>query len=279
MNRRQFLRTAGAGFAASATATIAAAGYGMAESTQLVVTRPTLRIPNLPSGFAGTRVAFVTDLHHGPRVSLETVASIVRTTLALEPDLIVLGGDYTSADAKYVGPAFDLLKLLRAPLGVYGVLGNHDYHGTTLAPTKAALARSHIAELTNRNTRITRRGESLVLAGVDDLWHGRIDLGAALSGVKPGDACVLLSHNPDVAETLTDPRVGHVLSGHTHGGQVVIPGLGAVFTPSRYGQKYARGLVQAPRVPVYVSAGTGMSAVSVRTFCPPEIALLTLEAA
>ena len=279
MDRRQFLRSTTAGVGLAAVGVAGAAGYGLAESTQLAVTRPTLRVRNLPAGFAGLRVAFVTDLHHGPRVSLESIAGVVRTTLALDPDLIILGGDYTSAHSKYVGPVFDLLKLLRAPLGVFGVLGNHDYHDSTgtLSATKAAMARAKIGELTNASTRLTRGGESLVLAGTDDFWHGKVRLGDALNGVKSGEACVLVSHNPDVAETLSDSRVGHVLSGHTHGGQVVVPGLGAVFTPSRYGQKYAQGLVQAPAVPVYVSAGTGLSVVSARAFCPPEIALLTLE--
>ena len=87
---------------------------------------------------------------------------------------------------------------------------------------------------------------------------------------------MLVSHNPDFAETLTDRRVGLVLSGHTHGGQVVVPGYGSPVVPSRYGMKYAHGLVEAPATKVYVSAGVGMTGLPVRANCRPEITLITL---
>jgi hypothetical protein len=113
---------------------------------------------------------------------------------------------------------------------------------------------------------------------VDDLWLGAPDLAAALGDCRPADACLLVSHNPDFAETLTDPRVGLVLSGHTHGGQVVFPGAGAPFVPSRYGRKYLHGLVRAPETLVYVSRGLGTSGAPVRFCSRPEINLLTLTA-
>jgi predicted MPP superfamily phosphohydrolase len=117
----------------------------------------------------------------------------------------------------------------------------------------------------------------MLMAGVDDFWHGRPDLGKALDGAKPTDACVLLCHNPDFAESISDRRVGLVLSGHTHGGQLILPGYGSPVVPSRYGQKYAHGLVEAPATTVYVSRGIGMSGLPVRANCRPEITLLTLS--
>ncbi len=234
-----------------------------------------LSIPRLPAAFQGTTVAFLTDIHHGPYVSLDYVTAVVRTTALLNPDLIIHGGDYSLREGRYIAPCFEVLAGLSAPLGVYGVLGNHDYwHG--LKETRAGMVAAKVEELTNRGLWLRKRGDRLRLAGVDDLWAGKPDLAAALDDATPTDACVLVSHNPDFAEVLTDRRVGLVLSGHTHGGQIVVPGVGAPWTPSRYGMKYASGLVEAPATRVYVSRGLGLSSVPMRGFCRPEITLLTL---
>ena len=275
MNRRRFLRTAAVGGLA---VPVAAAGWGLAESTALRVDRVDVPVPNLPPAFRGLRLAFVTDIHHGRFVSADDVTGIVRTTLALDPDLIVLGGDYTGdvlGESRHIEPCLDLLRPLSAPLGVYGVLGNHDnWRGRTL--TQRGLERAGVEELTNRGVWLRRSGDRLRLGGVDDLWTGPTDVAAAVGPASPDEAVVLVSHNPDLAEVVRDRRVGLVLSGHTHGGQAVIPGYGSPVVPSRYGMKYARGLVDAPATRVYVSAGTGMTGVGMRFNCPPEISLLTL---
>jgi predicted MPP superfamily phosphohydrolase len=111
---------------------------------------------------------------------------------------------------------------------------------------------------------------------VDDLWRGYQDLPAALGRATPRDAVILLSHNPDYVETIRDPRVGLILSGHTHGGQVNLPIIGPPILSSVYGQKYAHGLVQGPVTRVFVSRGVGTIAPHVRLFCKPEIVLVTL---
>lgn len=274
MDRRTFLRTA-APVAAAAPAL--AACYGFAEAVNYTVVRRTVSLPRLPAGFDGLRVAFLTDIHHGPFLTLSTVTDIVRTTRMLAPDLVVLGGDYTLRDARYTGPCFEALADLSAPLGVYGVLGNHDYaHG--LGCVREGMRRAKVEELHNCGEWLTRGGDRLRLAGVDDLWCGRPDVDAAVGDARPDDCCVLVSHNPDVAETLTDRRVGLVLSGHTHGGQVVVPGYGPPVVPSRYGTKYRYGLVDAPATKVLVSSGIGMTGVPFRMNCRPEIVVLTLRA-
>jgi predicted MPP superfamily phosphohydrolase len=272
MNRRTFLRTAAA---AGVAAPVVAAGYGLAESTDLHIDRQTVAVPNLPAAFRGLTVALVTDIHHGPFTSQDDVSGVVRTTLALEPDLIVLGGDYHHADGKYIPGGFDRLAPLAAPLGVFGVLGNHDNWRGRKA-TQAGMKKARIEELTNAGVWLRWGGARLRLAGVDDLWTGKPDVAAAVGDATVDDAVLLVSHNPDLAERLTDRRVGLVLSGHTHGGQVAIPGYGPPVLPSSYGMKYARGLVDAPLTRVYVSAGTGMSGIGLRLNCPPEVSLLTL---
>jgi predicted MPP superfamily phosphohydrolase len=250
----------------------------MYEAGSVRIERPTVLVPRLPESFDGLRVAFLTDIHHGPYVSLDYVTSLVRTTLTLCPDLVLLGGDYSSKESKYIDPCFDVLADLNAPLGVFGVLGNHDY-ADGLVQSRAGFRRARITELTNTGVWLERGTSRLRLAGVDDLWHGRPDLCAALGEARPADACVLVSHNPDYAELIRDSRVGLVLSGHTHGGQIDLPGIGAPVVASRYGQKYLKGLVQAPATQVYISRGLGTATPHIRLNCPPEITLMTLTRA
>jgi predicted MPP superfamily phosphohydrolase len=272
MNRRLFLKTT---LTASVTLPVAA-GYGLFEASWVEIDRQTITLPRLPRAFEGTTIAFLSDIHHGPFTPLDYVASVVRTTLALTPDLIIHGGDFSLRERKYIRPCLEVLSALKAPLGVYGVLGNHDYwHG--VGDTKAGMKAAGIRELTNRGVWVTKGSERFRLAGVDDLWTGRADVAAALGEAEREDACLLVSHNPDIAETLRDPRVGLVLSGHTHGGQVVFP-TGAPFVPSAYGQKYLRGLVEAPETRVYVSRGLGTSGLPVRYGSRPEINVITLTA-
>ncbi len=274
MNRRTFFRATAGVLVGSMTAGTC---YGYAEAGKLEVSRPRVQVPKLPARFDGLRVAFLTDLHHGPYTDLPFITSVVRTTLALAPDLILLGGDFCLRDAKYIRPCFEVLKSLSAPLGVFGVLGNHDYaHGE--AETRAAMRAAGIEELTNRGVWLRRGGDKLRLAGVDDLWRGKPDAGVALGEATTNDATLLVSHNPDFCETLRDPRVGLVLSGHTHGGQIRVPGLVNPFIPSKYGDKYSHGLVDAPTSRVYVSRGLGATGLPVRYNCPPELTLLTLSA-
>src|SRR5579883_1528014 len=166
MNRRSFLKfAAGTGAAAGLGTTC----YGFFEAGWVRVDRRTIPLPRLPQAFSGTTIAFLTDIHHGPYVDIQYVASIVRTANLLGPDLIVLGGDYSLRDAAYIGPCLEVLADLRAPMGVYGVLGNHDYwHGLT--ETRDGLRSARITELTNTGVWFEKKGERFRLAGVDDLW-------------------------------------------------------------------------------------------------------------
>jgi predicted MPP superfamily phosphohydrolase len=138
------------------------------------------------------------------------------------------------------------------------------------------MARAGVMELTNTGVWLTKNGQRLRIGGVDDYWEGVQDLPAALGDASLADATILLSHNPDYVETITDPRVGLVLSGHTHGGQVVFPGPIVFYIPSQYGTKYLHGLVETPYTQVYVSRGLATTGPPVRINARPEISLLTL---
>jgi predicted MPP superfamily phosphohydrolase len=277
MNRRQFLK----GMAATSLAVpLTGAIYGRAEAHWLTVTRHTLLVPNLPPSFVGKTIALLTDPHHGPFNSLSFLQSVVERTNALRPDLIALGGDFIQGrEREYIAPALQVFGALRAPLGVFAVPGNHDHLRGNITAVRRAIGDNGLLDLTNSGRWIALDGDRLRIGGVDDLWHGEQDLDAALGDAGERDACILLSHNPDYAETLRDPRVGLMLSGHMHGGQIVLPGIANPWLPSSYGTKYLQGLVRAPRTQVFVSRGLGTVGLPFRFRCPPEINLLTLHTA
>jgi len=253
-------------------------GYGFLEASQIRIRRQNVPVPNLPPPFACKTVAVLADLHHGPLVGLEFIREAVRQANELKPDLIALVGDYAHQGLHtdvQLPPCLEALSDLRAPLGVFAVPGNHDMQHSGRV-YREAIATTPLLDLTNRSQRLSVDGADLWLAGVDDLYWGRPDLKKALAGVPAGAAVVLLCHNPDFAEDAPDSRVGLMLSGHLHGGQAYLPGLGAWWLPSKYGTKYLRGLVQGPASRVFVSRGLGEAGVPLRLNVPPEINLLTL---
>jgi predicted MPP superfamily phosphohydrolase len=270
--RRRFLRTlAGGGLGLG----VLGAGYSLVEARWLKVTRVDIPIPRLPDVFAGTTVALLADIHHGLHISLDKVRQVVRLTNALRPDIVALCGDYVYHGKKFIRPSCLALGELEAPLGVYAVLGNHDrWDGAE--ETWRAFGETHVQNLTNTGVWLKEGDARLRVAGVGDLWTEEQDLGLALGDTRPDETCLLLCHNPDYTEQILDPRVGLVLSGHTHGGQVQLPVVGAPITPSRCGQKYLQGLVRTPYTQVYISRGVGTIWPPVRFYCRPEIVLIRL---
>lgn len=269
MDRRRFLATAAGLAAAAAGASWAAA----IEPWNIEVTRTTVRIRNLPEPFDGFRLALLADIHHGRSVGAGYISRAVSGVNALGPDAVVLAGDYVLGDDRFFEPCMAILSRLRCP--VYSVLGNHDHwEGAGIA---AGLLAGMVGavDLRNRHETLSRGGATLRMAGVGDLWEDSQDLDACLDGLR-GEPVILACHNPDYAEQIPEGAVDLVLSGHTHGGQIVIPGLGAPVLPSGFGQKYRAGLVQGP-VQVYVTRGVGVGNPPVRFNCRPEIAIVTLR--
>lgn len=279
VTRRRVLSLLGAGSLAGA----ALGGACCSQVYRFGLTREQQTLPGLRSGL---RVAFLTDLHYGPFLRARSVRAWVRAANAQRPDLVLLGGDYLDVEpGDTVQPLLTELRELRAPLGVYGVWGNHDYgsfgqgrRGLDWTAYREALRRAlagvGITVLRNEGRAVR---EDLFLAGVDDLTRGTPDLHQALRGATAhAGATLVLSHNPDLLPEVP-AGVGLVLCGHTHGGQVRLPGLGAPVVPSRYGQRYAMGWVRgAHDTPAYVSRGLGVTGVPVRLLCEPELTLLTL---
>jgi predicted MPP superfamily phosphohydrolase len=214
---------------------------------------------------------------------------VVSQTNALQADLIFLTGDYVYDSPRYIAPAVAALADLKAKIGLVGVLGNHDWWDGGV-PMKAAFARHGLPLIDNARVILTPgrsierdASEGLCIAGVGDLWEDVPDYSAALAGLPATMPRLLLAHNPDAAEDARflagKHRVDLMISGHTHGGQVRVPGLGTPILPSHYGQKYASGLVQGPGCPVFISCGIGMSGLPIRFGVPPEIVLMELKRA
>ncbi len=251
-------------------------GYAFLEPHWLRVHRINFTHRDVPPGWDGATVAFLSDIHHGPFFSIERVRTVVELTNALTPDLILLGGDYVHREPIYIAPCFEELARLSAPLGVYGVLGNHD-HWEDAAETRRQTERVGINLLENRAYWIERNGSRIRVGGVGDLWEDRQDVQATLGGTSDSDFVLLVSHNPDFAEKLKSDGIDLMLAGHTHGGQCSLFGLWAPLVPSNYGQKYRRGWVEGPHVREYVSTGIGTITPPVRFCVRPEIVLFTLS--
>jgi predicted MPP superfamily phosphohydrolase len=195
--RRRFLRRViqlGAGLTGLAGATTA---YGFWEAAQIRIRRAVVAVPHLPRPFAGKTIAVLADFHHGPFVGIGFIREAVRLANALAPDLFALVGDFAhkgTHTAQQLPPCLEALSQLTSPLGVFAVPGNHDMQARGQV-YRDEVRRTPLTDLTNRAVRLTAGGESLWLAGVDDLWWGKPDLGAALRGVPEGAAVVLLCHN------------------------------------------------------------------------------------
>ena len=271
MNRRRFLSHAAV---VAVTAAAGSAGAQVTGTYHFEVVRERAGLAGLR---APLRIAWLTDLHHGEFVRTPSVRAWIDATLDEAPDLVLLGGDLVDqtpgadADASLSAE----LARLRAPLGVLAVLGNHD-HGRfrRIAPFTTLLRDAGIEVLVNRGVSVRN---DLHVAGLDDLRNGRPDLGATLRERPAAGATVLVSHNPDVLPSVpTD--VGLTLAGHTHGGQVVLPGVGALHTSSRYGDRFLSGWVEGP-ARGYVSRGLGVTSIPVRINCPAELTIFDLTPA
>jgi hypothetical protein len=266
VSRRAVLRTLSA---ATIGAAVGATYDGFSnERHRLGVTRVTLPVSGLPGAFEGLRVALLTDLHLSPLVDAADIAAAVAMTLAEQPDLIVLGGDYVTWGHEYfIGPVAELLSPLTAPLGVMAVLGNHDSD----TEVTGALERNGFTVLRDAHTRLERRGDALDFIGVRYWTRQRSTLAGLIDA--PGNVNILLAHDPRRLTEAADLNLPLVLSGHTHGGQIVLPGLGAW----NRGFPTMQGTIERDNSVLFVSRGIGMVYVPMRINCPPEVAMLTLE--
>ena len=267
VNRRAFLRLLGLGAAG-----VAFVG-GLVGAYRFEV-EPIARV--LPGLQRPLRVAWLTDLHYGPFIRCGSIAAWVDATLALEPELIVLGGDIVDNRVEDdLAPLLAQLERLRAPLGVYAIWGNHEHDRfDDLRPFERSLSEAGVTVLANRGVQLR---DDLHLVGIDDGPTSWTRMNSALVDAPPERGCLLAVHSPAALPHV--PRtVGLSLCGHTHGGQVVLPGIGPVLSRSGLGRGFDAGWIQAPGL-AYVSRGLGVSHLPIRINCPAELTIATLTAA
>lgn len=249
----------------------------------LVVERRTVRIRRLPAPFQGLKLAQISDFHFHSYAEDWYLREVVRRVNALGADVVALTGDFITAKGNVHGSwrqdipvCAEILSGLTAPLRLC-TLGNHD---TIDVPLITKTLEAHgLPVLHNAHLAMDLRGERLWLAGLADAYFDRPDLDRAIPVAKEQEPVILLGHEPDYADTVAaHGGVDLMLTGHSHGGQVRLPGLTPYFLP-KMGQKYVEGMFDVGGLQLYVNRGIGAVHLPVRFRCPPEITLLTLEPA
>lgn len=255
------------------------------EPRDLAIERLDIRLRRLPEAFDGFRIVQISDIHYGPYMGRRGVQAAVDAAIALRPDAVVLTGDFVSHDfgrrngpegARHAEPCADVLRQF-APVPAFAVLGNHD-HWNNATIVAGAFHDAGLQMLRNQALALERAAARLWIAGIDDAWAGTADLPHTLRRVPAGEATVVLVHEPDVADYVARFPVDLQLSGHSHGGQVRLPGIGPIILPSM-AQKYPEGLNRVGNLQVYTNRGIGVIAPPVRFNCPPEVTLITLRSA
>ncbi len=270
LTRRDFLRSA---TVVTAGALTGVAAYGVAYERHRIerIVRD-VAVRGLPPALDGLRIGMITDVHHSAVVSTEDVARAVAALQEVAPDIVVLGGDYVSFfDRTYAQPVAELLApLAHAPFGSFAVLGNHDDE----REVPAALSARGFTVLKDQRTAIMVRGERLDIAGIRFWTRTAGEIAGVLKGT--GGTTILLAHDPRRLVEAAALDVQLVLSGHTHGGQVIIPAIGAIA-----GRKFPvlAGFATRENTSLFVSRGVGTVYVPVRVNCPPDVAVLTLRPA
>lgn len=233
-----------------------------------------VRLRHPRPGLTGLRIAFLSDVHAGSFMDEDELCRIFAAVQAREPDLILLGGDLINTREREILLFRRALQLVQPPLGVHAVPGNHDhFYGRDIGLWESFLRDHGVNVLMNRGVRVQRGGDSLWIAGVDDLTEGTPDLAAALAGREPGEPVVLLAHHPDFFFEAAAADVDLTLSGHTHGGQVRILGWAPIHH-SRFG--YERGRFEEEGCQLYVGRGLGVTFLPLRIDAPAEIPMIRL---
>lgn len=274
VSRRQFVKQVGYGLA---VVPFGLSTYGVyVASQEFVIERISITLPRWPEPLRGLKIVQLTDIHVGVFMTQERLDEYVKIVNRLEPDLVVITGDFVSSSSRYVRPAIRALSQLRARLGVFGTVGNHDHYTNSIFPLIEGFARNNMKMLFNENMDLHINGSKLNLIGIDYLNGHAAGFDEALRGIPLDGPTLLLSHQPNVFPKAAQQGIDLILSGHTHGGQVNLNVLGLEITPARIITPYVAGLYEEGQSKLYVSRGLGTTGPPVRINAPPEITQMTL---
>ena len=254
------------------------------EPFWLDVTNVRLKLPRLPKSFSGFRLAQISDLHFGGWMDAERLEEVLSAVSSLSPDLLAITGDFTYGHTRHSPQEdreryADLVRVLSSYTGKFltvGANGNHD-HWVDSTVMQWIFQEGGVLSLNNNTHLLKNGGESLYLAGVDNVWYREDRLDLVQAQIPREECAILLAHEPDFADTSAlEGRFDLQISGHSHGGQIVLPFLGPPVLP-RWGRKYPRGLYRVGEMFQYTNRGVGMIPPYVRLNCRPEITVFTLE--
>jgi len=259
-----------------------AAAIALLAGVDAVLRRPRVRrrnvkIANLPRQFDGYRIGQLSDVHCGPHTPPERVAQWVERLNELDLDLMTVTGDLITSGSSYVATVSKVLGGLRARDGVFACMGNHDYF-TDGEHFVRELSEAGLTVLRNQGVLVEREGARLYVAGVDDTWTERHDVAQALADRPASVPTVLLAHDPNLFVEAKTHNVELTLSGHTHGGQLAIPGFRRL-SLARFITEFTGGLYRRGSSWLYVNRGAGTTGPPVRIGAPAELAVLTLRSA
>jgi predicted MPP superfamily phosphohydrolase len=287
LTRRAFVHTSVLGLSGIA---LASCTRGIMTRTDIEITYRTFEIPNLPAAFHGRTVSLLSDIHSSPFMSLDDLRRVVDQVNQLKSDIILIPGDFVTSHHSEIPPFIEAMAGLKAPLGVFGCTGNHDYYcGVDLV--SSAISEINFNLLRNENAKITIDGQSLHIIGVDDDDAESVKryvegkpaphIEAAYSGIPNDAASILLCHKPYHFEAFAKTNVGLMLSGHTHGGQIVLARIGrSVMSLTALASHFIEGTYTPEEsqssTQLYVSRGIGVVGLPIRVNCPPEITQITL---
>ncbi len=289
ITRRKFLKVSA--IVAGTTTTAVATDGLLIEPNAVRLVQLELRLSRLPQAWDGVRIAQLSDFHYDQHFSVHPIREAVNMVNGLNPDLVVLTGDFITRPfltsyrhpgkkfVRAIEPCASLLGQLRSRLGVFACLGNHDVAGHSDANAihiGEVLSASGIRVLRNQTFPLEQSGTRLWLAGLDDVMEGRPQLKETLSMVPSGETTILLVHEPDFADDVRKFPVDLQLSGHSHGGQIRVPFLGAPYLPD-LAQNYPMGLYRLGSLVLYTNVGLGTIRLPIRFDCPPEVTLFTLR--
>ena len=284
LTRRDFLKLLKAAAIDLTLLAIGGSSYGLLVAPgQVKIESVRLKLGRLSPAFHGIRIVQLSDIHMGGWMDAERLQHIANMVLAQKPDLLFLTGDFLighnfgKKHQQYIDDLTAILSPLAELIPSFAILGNHDYW-TDVKAVREMFRASGIINLTNTVYALSRDQENLHLCGVDDVWEGDVRLQDVLSQLSDDGAAILLAHEPDFADqSAVTGRFDLQVSGHSHGGQVVLPLFGPPILPY-LGQKYPSGLYEVRGMYQYTNRGVGTGRLPVRLNCPPEITLFTLEA-